>query len=92
MTDLKRRYELTLTMGADDLPSLRGMLMTLLYDMDRINETDIERNNPYQAISGGYSGNHSLKIEFRPDVTHDSYIAELEAYLAARKEGDDGGE
>ena len=87
MSELKRRYELKLTMGADDLPSLRGMLNTIIYDLARLEDGDIEMVNPYHAISGGYSGNHSLTLELRPDVTHDSYVEQLEAHLEKQKEG-----
>ena len=85
MDEMKRRYELELNMQADDLKSLRGMLMTLLYDLDRIDEATLERINPYPQVSGGYSGNHNMTIRLRPEVTHDSYIVQLEAYLAAEK-------
>lgn len=81
MSDLKRRYEMELNMQADDLQSLRGMLMTLLYDLDRIDEETVARLNPYDQVSGGYSGNHIMKLHVRPDVTHDSYMEQLNAYL-----------
>lgn len=81
MSELNRRYELELKMGADNLQALRGMLHTLLFDMDRIDENALEQVNPYNQVSGGYDGNHTLKITFRSDVTHDSYFEQVNAYL-----------
>lgn len=82
----KRKYEMQLTMGADDLPSLRGMLNTLIYDLARLEDSDVEKVNPYHAISGGYSGNHSIEIRIQPDMDHDKYMDQLNAYIDARKE------
>lgn len=87
-SELKRRYEMTLKMGADDLPSLRGMLNTLIFDLARLEDGDIEAVNPYHQISGGYSGNHSMKLELNPDVTHDSYMIQLEEVLEQDKHSD----
>jgi hypothetical protein len=86
--ELKRTYQLQLTMGADTLQDLRGMLNTLCYDLAKIEDGGgIDPAKPYEAISGGYGGNHSMTLEFRPDVTHDSYFEQLEAHLAEKREG-----
>ena len=75
----KRRYELTITAGADDLPYLLNMLQEQVYSLQKWPD-----NLPYSGFSGGYSGNHSVELKVRPETTHDSYFAELEVYL--RKE------
>ena len=82
----RRKYEMTLTMGADDLPSLRGMLNTLIYDLARWEDSDFEQVNPYNAVSGGYSGNHSMTLHIQSDMDHDKYMDQLNAYLDEKKE------
>lgn len=84
--ELKRRWEMELKMGADDLPSLMGMLNTLIFDLSRLDDGNLENVTwPYNQVSGGYSGNHSVVLNLRPDVTHDSYMDALNAYLASGK-------
>lgn len=77
----KRRYEVTITAGADDLESLIHIIEYAL--------RDLKPDTPYSAISGGYSGNHSIELCVYPEVTHETFAAALEAYLADSKRHDD---
>ncbi len=71
----KRRIEMVLKIGADDMDSLRSILRS-----ESITLEPVEERN-YESFSGGYDGNHRLTIVVNPEVSHDSYVEALEAYI-----------
>lgn len=70
MSELKRRYSAEITLGADDLPLLRTLLVNLLIDLDRLPDNA----QGYESVSGGYAGDHSIILRFDPEMTHDRYF------------------
>jgi len=80
-TPPKRRLQLTLTMGADDLKELVYSLMSLATDLD-LNECE-----QWERTSGGVASGHHLNLTCDPDMTADLYQTELEAWIKAAHEG-----
>lgn len=70
-----RRFALTLTLGADDMDTVRRSLRQMAFDLDGWEDM------PYSAVSGGPDVGYTLEIKFDPDVTHESYHEKLSAYL-----------
>jgi hypothetical protein len=70
----KRRYTVTLNLGADDMKSVRQTLESILWDLDAVDERD------YHSISGSPDAGYSLNIEFSPDSTHETYFGQLAVY------------
>ncbi len=76
----RRRFVMTLELGADSMDALRGDLRSILWSLDGIEE------RPWSSLSGGPATGHILKIEFDPAMTHESYHERLQAYLASLDE------
>lgn len=78
MTDMrpKRAYQFTIEVGADSPQEMRWALNAIF---DRI-EHDINT----KTVSGGPSSGWIITPDHTPDKTHDQYIEELEAWIAAR--------
>jgi hypothetical protein len=74
----KRRYEITVRVGADDWDSA----MMLLRDFC---EHIPEHGEKCSLVSGGPTAGGSVMIEHRPEVTHDRYFAQVEEW---KKKGD----
>ena len=74
----QRRYMFTAVLGADDKDDLRAALHHILYELDTHDDT-------MQITSGGYSWGGHYELKFNADTTHDSYFAEVDAYLEAKK-------
>lgn len=75
----KRAVEVTLRIGADDWASVRDDLDHLLYRL-------VAEGELRSSIKGGDSSGYILDVELHPEMTHDRYHAELDAYLADEKE------
>lgn len=74
MTDKpKRKYELTITAGADDLEYLKQIVQMAIDELPTY---------PHSGVSGGYAGNHMVELRVNPEQTHEKYEEELNAYLA----------
>jgi len=75
MSPPRRAFELTIKIGGD---TWRDVLRDLL-DTAR----HVEQHGPQcNSVSGGYSTNHIVDVRVDPDMTHDRYVDQLEAYLA----------
>lgn len=77
MTDApRRRVQIVLELGADDWESAANALWNLA--------RQLERGECRQgAVSGGYDSGYVLKANEDEAITHDSWYAELQTYLAA---------
>lgn len=73
-----RRFTIEIEIGADDWETA-ALALSELAD-------HVARHGPkYNAVSGGYSSGHVVMIRERPDVTHDSYFAELERFVSEQE-------
>src|SRR5581483_7940282 len=72
----KRRYELTLTLGADDLKEidhgLNEIARQIIYEHSR------------NSTSGGCGVGWHFEIVEHPEMTHEHYVTALHEYLAAK--------
>lgn len=81
MTDKpKRRYEVDIHIGADDLKSLKHAIDNISFDLERR-----EEDAPINMVSGGVDTGYSVNAAVDTSITHDSWYISLEAYLAAMK-------
>ncbi len=71
----KRRLELILRLGADDMDTIISTFKQLMFDLDQIGERD------YHSISGAPDAGYILDIAFSPNVDHEGYLTANEAYL-----------
>jgi hypothetical protein len=86
MSELKppeqRRWKFVGKFEADTWQDLISLLNSTLYDLHRY--------SPGQeipsSISGGYSSSSAYTVTQKPDMTHDAYFAELEAYLEQKRQ------
>jgi hypothetical protein len=76
LTEPKRRFELTLEIGADTMEELQ----MLLDHFERL----IAKGN-IANISGGYGSGGSYRIEERPLQTHEQWQKDLDEHIAKRK-------
>lgn len=77
----RRRYQMQLTLGADDLRSLLGALHSIEFDLS----TEPE-DTPRNIVSGGYDSGFVLDLTIDPTITHESWAEYLDKYLAFQKE------
>lgn len=75
-----RKYELTLTLNADDWRALLGAIRHIEFELTVKSEFDA----PVHIVSGGYDSGWTLDVAIHPGVTHESYVTALHAYLDAR--------
>lgn len=82
-----RRFQLRLTLGADDWGELVHSLDQLAFhfDTDKGVREMAERLTGWNGASGGPSSGYSYDIRVDPTMTHERYIQELKAYLAELK-------
>lgn len=79
----KRRYQMELKLGADDLKALRSAINSILFDLDRYPE-----DTPYESVSGGYDSGYSIKINVDTTITHESWEKVLNEYLEEKHRSD----
>lgn len=73
----KRRYTLTIEIGADTWDDVIDDL--------RHTSQHIEDHGPScQSVMGGSCGGHIVTVLQNPEMTHEKYMAELDAYLHHR--------
>lgn len=75
----RRKYDLTLTIGADDFAYLLSALNEIAADIEQCGDA------PYETASGGYSGNSNVKLVINHAMTHDIYFDQLEAHIVAEE-------
>lgn len=68
----RRRWLLTLRLGADDLPEMIHALEQIALEMRMGHLAG-------NSCSGGYGAGYTMKVTEDPTVTHDSYFAEINA-------------
>ncbi len=72
----RRAYSVQIEIGADDWPALVRELARLA--------DHIEAHGPdCKQVSGGYDTGSTVRVEHRPEMTHDKYVEELNTYLEA---------
>ena len=84
MTELvgpKRRFEITITAGADEWEALVHELKESAFHV-------ADHGLECSSVSGGPSSHHTVTIHHNPEQTHEKYFEELDVYLAARKEAE----
>jgi hypothetical protein len=75
----RRRIEAKLTISADDWDAFCGALKSIRRDIS------IHGALSKSSVSGGYDRGWIIECSERPEITHDSWLADLDAYLAAIK-------
>lgn len=80
-----RRYQMTMSIGADSMEELRRSLEQWCFEMERYGEIQ-ERS--YGGASGSPSAGYSYDIRFDPDMTPERYHEELKVYLEAKKQAE----
>jgi hypothetical protein len=78
----RRRIELKLTIGADNWDALRGALKSIQ------TEVAIHGRLSTSGVSGGYDSGWVYECSERPEITHDSWAADLNNYLACSSTDD----
>jgi len=76
-----RRHEVAIRIGADTWEDICKSIQEILFSA----ETDGPGRN---AVSGSPTSGWVFVDETNPKVTHDSYFAEVDAWIAERKEGE----
>lgn len=74
----RRAFELTITIGADTWRSVEDELAFLAIHIP-------DHGPKCDSVMGGPCRNHIVSIHHDPEMTHDRYHEELQAYLDARK-------
>jgi hypothetical protein len=77
MSRPQRAYTLSIEIGADTWDDVVRDLRELAGHVP-------DHGPTCASVSGSPSGGHIVTVKHRPDMTHDRYMAELEAYLATR--------
>lgn len=77
MSDVKRRFELSIQLSADEMPVMRRRLEEILMLLDGV-------EGKYSSVGGGYSSGHIVTLDEHPGQTHEKWEADLEAWLATR--------
>jgi hypothetical protein len=78
----KRKYELEIRMGADSYEDMLNDLIDWAQTM-KIESPGIDYST--DGVSAGYHSSHSYKIAVTPDMTHERYFEELDAWLDEQK-------
>lgn len=81
----KRKYQLTLTLGGDDIQDIVHGLEQISFDLMREANDDIEAVG-YHSISGGYSSGWIVDVSVDPAMNHDEYMRLLKEHVAQEKE------
>jgi len=77
----QRRWKFVGKIEADSWEDLLRGLDTIQFDLSNRNDQEI----PF-SVSGGYDSNWAFTVTEKPDMTHDKYFEELDAYLESKKE------
>lgn len=78
-----RRFEVTVRISGDTWPDVVQASQGIL--------RHVEVHGPGCSMaSGGYSDGYSVEVVEDPAMTHERYVTELDAYLAAIREPDRG--
>jgi hypothetical protein len=77
-TPPRRRLNLLLDLGADDLTELCHALRVLANDLEH-DEREVR-----EQTSGGYASGHHLSLTCVPEMTGDRFRAELADWMKAR--------
>jgi hypothetical protein len=73
-----RRFELTIRISGDDWASVLRMLGDYAQHV-------AEHGPKCDRVTGGYDSGAYVRVEERPDVTHDSYFEALDLYLSRER-------
>lgn len=76
----QRRWKLVGKFEADTWEELIGLLRSVEFDLSTRQPAEMP-----SSVSGGYGSNWVYTITEKPDMTHDKYFEELNAYLEAQK-------
>jgi hypothetical protein len=81
-----RRYVLAVNIGADSVDDLEGALEQLLFDIrDRTRDEPATATRLLDSQCGGPRYGWVASLDLDPEVTHDSYFADLRRHLAEAK-------
>lgn len=73
-----RAYEIDIHIGADDWKSALWQIRDVLRHIE-------DHGEECSLVSGGSDSGATVTITKRPEMTHDRYFADLNAYLDARE-------
>lgn len=76
----RRRYEIELHIGADNLRSVIGTLHSILFDLEQRQE-----DAPLSQVSGGYDCGYTLDATIDQSITHEIWERNLMDYLDEKK-------
>lgn len=74
-----RRYEMTLTLGADSIRDIQGALKSIIFDLEKVED------RPHFAVSGGPDSSYTLEIKFYPEQSHDHYFEQITEFLREKQ-------
>lgn len=77
----QRRWKFVGKIEADEWEGLIAALRSITFDVHRRTAGEV----PFVVISGGYDSNYAFTVTEKPDMTHDKYFEELDAYLEERR-------
>lgn len=83
----KRRYTMTIEIGADDYDTLLSALEDWILKM-RLYNPDLSEN--HSGVMGGSTSGYSYDILVDQDMTHDKYVDLIREYLGNRKTDNEG--
>lgn len=78
----RRRVVCTIELGADSWQEAAAALDNIAF---RLHEARERKEEIVSVTSGGPSSGWTLDADEKPEITHESYIKEIEAWLAAKK-------
>lgn len=82
----KRRYEMVFTIGADGYQEMLSAMQNFIRFMER-EYTGLAQN--HHGVSGGPDSGYSYDITFNPEMNHERYFEELNAYLDEKRKEDE---
>lgn len=80
----QRRIVCKIELGADSWQEAAAALDSIAF---RLHEARERNEQEVSVTSGGPSSGWTLKADENPEITHESYITEIEAWLALKKAG-----
>jgi len=73
-----RAYELDIHIGGDTWKDV-------MHDLRHLSQHIEDHGEKCQSVMGGPSCGHAVTSIVRPEMTHEKYIADLDAYLQAKE-------
>jgi hypothetical protein len=82
MEEPKRKYQMTFKIGADSWDEILSSMDNFTLEM-KMYHPNLDRN--HNGVSGSPVAGYSYDVIVDPDMTHDKYFEQIDAYLAERE-------